>query len=82
MESRHADERAQMNSMAIPFATCEILPNRALIDQDAVWITHDAAQQQRDGAAGVEALFCMLAVTTSGHATELHREMTLGRHSR
>ena len=52
--SRGADERTQMNSMAILLASCESTSNRERVDQVLAWTTQGTEQQQRERAAGVK----------------------------
>ena len=71
--SRGANERTQMNSMAILLVKCESDKSR-VVNQDLAWITHGTEQQQRERAAGVKALHSMLAATASGRAKKLVKQ--------
>ena len=62
--SRGQDERTQMHAMSLLLSTCEVMTNRALID--------DGEHENR--TAGVKALNSMLASTTSGRAKELVKQ--------
>ena len=72
--SRGPGERAQMHSMSYLLSTCEDMSNQELIDDGAAWIQQGKEQEQRDRAAGVKALFNMLAKTTSSRANDLVKQ--------
>ena len=69
-----SDERAEMHSMSYLLSTHDGMSDRELIDDVAAWILQDNEQEQQDGAAGVKAVFSMLATTTSGRAKELVKQ--------
>ena len=52
--SRGADERTQMNSMAILLATCKSLTNRDLVVQGMVWVAQGTDPQQRETSGWCE----------------------------
>ena len=66
--SRGQDERSQMHAMSLLLNTCEGMTNRVLMDDGARWILQGDEQQRENRSAGVEALYSMLASTTSGRA--------------
>ena len=66
--SRGPDERSQMHAMSVLLSACEGMSDRALIDEGARWILQGSEQEQR------EALYSMLASTTSGRAKELVKQ--------
>ena len=72
--SRGQDERAKMHAMSLLLSTCEGMTNRALIDDGAKWILQGNEQERENRAAGVKALYSMLASTTSGRAKELVKQ--------
>ena len=72
--SRGQDERSQMHAMSVLFNTCSGMTNRVLIDDGARWILQGDEQECENRAAGVKALYSMLAATTSGRATELVKQ--------
>ena len=63
-----------MHSMSYLLNTCVGISNREIIDESARWIQQGNEQEQRDRAAGVKALFSMLATTTSGRAKEIVKQ--------
>ena len=69
--SRGQDERHQMHAMSVLLNTCSGMTNRVLIDDGARWILREDEQERENRAAGVEALYSMLAATASGRAKEL-----------
>ena len=69
--SRSQDEQSQMHAMSVLLNTCSGMTNRVLIDDGARWILQGDEQERENRAAGVKALYNMLAATTSGRAKEL-----------
>ena len=63
-----------MHSMSYLLNMCVGMSNREIIDESARWIQQRNEQEQRDRAAGVKALFGMLATTTSGRAKEIVKQ--------
>ena len=72
--SRGQDERSQMHAMSLLLNTCSGMTNRVLIDDGARWILQGDEQERENRTAGVKALFCVLAATTSGRAKELVKQ--------
>ena len=72
--SRGQDERSQMQAMSLLLNTCSGMTNRVLIDDGARWILQGNEQERENRTAGVEALYSMLAATTSGRAKELVKQ--------
>ena len=60
-----------MRAMSLLLNTCGGMTNRVLIDDGARWILQGDEQERLNRAAGVKALYSMLAATTSGRAKEL-----------
>ena len=56
----------QMQAMNVLLNTCNGMTNRVLIDDGARWILQGDEQERENRAAGVKALYSMLAATTSG----------------
>ena len=69
--SRGQDKRSQMHVMSVLLNTCSGMTNRVLIDDGARWILQGDEHERENRTAGVEALYGMLAATTSGRAKEL-----------
>ena len=63
-----------MHSMSYLLNMCVGMSNREIIDESAKWIQQGNEQEQRDRAAGVKALFGMLATTTSARAKEIVKQ--------
>ena len=72
--SRGQDERSQMHATRVLLNTCSGMTNRVLIDDGARWILQGDEQERENRTAGVEALYSMLAATTSGRAKELVKQ--------
>ena len=72
--SRGQDERSQMHAMSLLLNTCSGMTNRVLIDDGARWILQGDEQERENRTAGVQALYSMLAATTSGRAKELVKQ--------
>ena len=72
--ARSPEERAQVHSMSYLLNTCKGVSNLELIEEGARWIQQGSEQEERRGAAGVKALFSMLATTTPGRAEELVKQ--------
>ena len=72
--SRGQAERSQMHAMSVLLNTCSGMTNRVHIDDGARWILQRDEQERENRAAGVNALCCMLAATTSGRAKELVKQ--------
>ena len=72
--SRGQDERSQMHAMSVLLNTCSSMRNRVLIDDGARWILQGDEQGRENRAAGVKALYSMLAATSSGSAKELVKQ--------
>ena len=72
--SRGQDERSQMHAMSVLLNTCSGMKNRVLIDDRARCILQGDEQERENRAAGVKALYSMLAATTSGRAKELVKQ--------
>ena len=68
------DERSQMHAMSLLLNMCSGMTNRVLIDDGTRWILHGDEQERENRTAGVEALYSMLAATTSGRAKELVKQ--------
>ena len=69
--SRGQDKRSQMHAMSLLLNTCSGMTNRVLIDDGTRWILQGDEQERENRTVGVEALYSMLAATTSGRAKEL-----------
>ena len=67
-------DMSQMHSMSYLLSRCEGLSKRGLFHDDTAWIQHGNEQEQQDRAAGVQALFSLLATTTSRRAKELVKQ--------
>ena len=74
VRSRGQNERSQMHAMSVLLNTCSGMTNRVLIDDGARWILQGDEQERENRAAGVKALYSMLAATTSGRAKELVKQ--------
>ena len=72
--SRGQDERSQMHAMSLLLNTCSGMTSRVLIDDGVRWILQGDEQERENRTAGVEALYSMLAATTSGRAKELVKQ--------
>ena len=66
------DERSQVHAMSV--LLCSGMTNRVLIDDGERWILQGDEQESENRAAGVKALYSMLAATTSGRAKELVKQ--------
>ena len=77
--SRGPDVRAQMHSLSYLLSKCDGMSNREPIDVGAAWMQQGNEQEQQARAAGVKALFSLLATTTSGRAEELVQQGLSGR---
>ena len=77
--SRGQDERSQMHAMSLLLNTCSGMTNRVLIDDGARWMLQGDEQERENRTAGVNALYSMLAATTSGRAKELVKQGLSGR---
>ena len=60
--------------MSLLLNTCSGMTNTVLIDDGARWILQGDEQERENRTAGVEALYSMLAATTSGRAKELVKQ--------
>ena len=69
-----ADERTQMNSMAILLATCDSVSIEDWWSEAWPGSRRCTEQQQRERTAEMEALYSMLAATTSGRAKEIVKQ--------
>ena len=72
--SRGPDERAQLHLMSYVFSMCQGMSNRELINDGDAWVQQGNEEEQRDRAAGVKALFSMVATTTSCRAKEFVKQ--------
>ena len=72
--SRGQDERSQVPAMSLLLNTCSGMTNRVLIDDGARWTLQGDEQERENRAAGVKALYSMLAATTSVRAKELVKQ--------
>ena len=72
--SRGQDERSQMHAMSVLLNTCSGMTTRVLVDGGARWILQGDEHERENRAAGVKALYSMLAATTSGRAKELVKQ--------
>ena len=72
--SRGQDERSQMHATSLLLNTCSGMTSRVLIDDGVRWILQGDEQERENRTAGVEALYSMLAATTSGRAKELVKQ--------
>ena len=72
--SRGQDERSQMHAMSVLLNTCSGMTNRVLIDDGARWILQGDEEERENRAAGVKAIYSLLAATASGRAKELVKQ--------
>ena len=72
--SRGQDERSQMHAMTLLLNKCSGMTNRVLVDGGARWTLQGDEQERENRTAGVDALYSMLAATTSGRAKELVKQ--------
>ena len=72
--SRGQDQRSHMHAMSELLNTCSGMTNRVLINDGARWILQGDEQERENRAAGVKALYSMLAATASGRTRELVKQ--------
>ena len=70
-----------MHAMSVFLNMCSGM-NKVLIDDGARWILQGDEQERENRAAGVKALYSMLAATTSGRAKELVKQVLSERNGR